>query len=202
MKVELHLHTSRYSGCSIVSPSDAMAAAIRRGYDAVFITEHDSVWADSELNALREQFPELRIFPGVELSILSDYSQHLLVLGTNDPAYLERADDPATILSMARSAEHLTVLAHPCRWPGGDDMLREGHLPDAVEFQTGNQHDLAAVRAEGLAAAHSLPAVNAGDVHAEEMLGRCWIETHEDFPDAAGLRRLVLAGAYDNRIAE
>jgi len=84
MKVELHLHTSRYSGCATATPFELMEALIGYGYDAVFVTEHDTVWPDWELRQLQEEFQDIRILPGVELTLGPDQTQHLLVLGTQD----------------------------------------------------------------------------------------------------------------------
>ena len=58
MKVELHLHTSRYSACAVCRPAEMMNGLIARGYEAVYITEHDAVWETAELNDLRRQFPQ------------------------------------------------------------------------------------------------------------------------------------------------
>src|SRR5689334_12978294 len=99
MKVELHLHTMRYSVCAVTPPSQLLAWAVELGYGCVHITEHDTVWSDAELEAIRREFPQLKIMPGVELSLPEG---HLVVLGTNDPAYL-RTKDPAEILAMAAS---------------------------------------------------------------------------------------------------
>lgn len=63
MKVELHLHTNRYSGCSVNSPEQLVERLIRTGYEAVFITEHSAVWGDDELAELQGHFGQIRIFP-------------------------------------------------------------------------------------------------------------------------------------------
>ena len=194
MKVELHLHTSRYSGCSIVTPEEAMSRLIEFGYDAVYITEHDTVWPDDELHRLREKFPEIRIFPGVELS-LGD--QHLLVLGTSDREYLRIGCD-ADVLARAREAGHLTVLAHPFRWAGGAAMLESSRLPDAIEHLTGNHTPRDAGISAQTADNLGLPIVNSGDIHTADMMNRFWIETAEAVEDACDIRRIVMGGAYKN----
>ncbi len=48
MKVELHLHTTRYSGCAVATGGELMERMVEIGYEAVFITEHDAVWSDGE----------------------------------------------------------------------------------------------------------------------------------------------------------
>ena len=120
MKIELHLHTNRYSGCAVNSPQEMMRELVRCGYDAVFITEHDSVWPDHELAELQESFPDIHIFKGVELSF-SNSAHHLLVLGSNDPDYLVMNDE-AAVLHKAQSQGHQTILGHPFRYGGGREM--------------------------------------------------------------------------------
>ena len=138
MKVELHLHTTRYSACANASPQELMPRLIECGYQAVYITEHDEVWGDWELADLRASFPEIRIFPGVEIALGDSKSQHLLVLGTNSRDYL-RLPTAEQIIALAREQNHLTVLAHPFRWPPSPPVLLDGEfLPDAIEFRTCN----------------------------------------------------------------
>lgn len=197
MKVELHLHTSRYSGCAINSPEEMMRGLIDAGYDAAYITEHDAVWSTDEIAELQRLFPQIRVFPGVELSL---DAQHLLVLGTTDPKYLS-LEEVEDVLRTARRDGHLTVLAHPFRWSGGSLMLEKGLLPDALEWFTNNQRGLAADTASDTAAEFHLAPVNGGDVHALEMIGHYWIETHQPVVQADDIRRIVLAGEYDNRPA-
>jgi len=207
VKVELHLHTSRYSGCAVHSPSDVMRRLIACGYEAVYITEHDWPWPEQELAALREKFPQLRIFPGIEVSVGELYSfQHLLVLGTTDVEYVELAkkglQNAGAVLEKARDEGHLTVLAHPCRWPDAADMIRRGFLPDALEYRTCNQSARQGVKALKLAEAHGLPVVNAGDVHALDMIGCYWIETARDLDGPDDIREIVRAGEYKRCLAE
>lgn len=203
MKVELHLHTSRHSACSADTPPDLMRKLIDAGYEAVFITEHDAVWPDEAIADLQAAHPDIRIFPGVELTISSLRSfQHLVVLGTSDPAYLGLAGssppDVASILAKARAEGHLTVLAHPCRWDGANDMVQRGFMPDALELRTCNQDARQADVARGIARRFDLRTVNAGDVHSREMVGHFWIEAARPLERPTDVREIVLAGEYAN----
>jgi hypothetical protein len=195
MKVELHCHTSRYSGCAISSPRELMRRFIKFGYDAVFLTEHDAVWSDHELEELGEDFPQLRIFPGVELSI---GWHHLLVLGTNDVRYLQAADEREAV-AKAQAEGHLTILAHPFRWQGAAEMLERGPLPEAIEYRTSNHDADEAEAARAAARRLGLALVNAGDIHSAAVLNRFWIETHRPLERAGDIRDIVLSGAYVNR---
>lgn len=201
MKVELHCHTSRYSGCGRNTPAELMERMIQLGYDAVYITEHDKVWPVDELAQLTHQFPGIRIFPGVELSLGPLSRVHLLVLGASDPAYTA-LKDIRSILDKARADGHMTILAHPYRWLVRATMLAKGFLPDAVEHLTGN-HDARQGRKSAAASKrHKLPMVNAGDTHGFDMLNRFWIETREPVHTADDIRRIVQAGAYDNCVGD
>jgi len=200
MKVELHLHTSRYSACAANSPKELMVRLINAGYEAVYVTEHDAVWQEDELDRLRSRFPRIRIFPGVELTVGPRASAHLLVLGTNDPAYVGMACDEAGILSRARAEGHLTILAHPFRWSGGADMLEIDTPPDAIELWTSNTDLSQARQASRVARRMNLPVVNSGDVHSVGSVGRYWIETHHPVEQADDVREIILSRKYVNRL--
>ncbi len=197
MKVELHLHTSRYSGCAIISPPQIMQKLMDVRYDAVFLTEHDAVWTDWELDKLRKRFPGLAIFPGVEKSLTVGGLGHLLVLGTNDPTYLAMQRG-AEIIQKARSEGHLTILAHPFRWEGAADLLAGDILPDAIEHYTNNHYGPETALAAAAAKKLNLPLVNAGDTHALTGADRFWIETDRPIEQADDIRQIILENAYSN----
>jgi hypothetical protein len=202
MKVELHLHTSRYSGCATSTPWQMLTELVKRGYQAVCITEHDAFWSDYEIAELQAVYPQVRIFPGVELSLASPGGAgHLLVLGANDRAFLAMRDEPGKLLRWADQEGCLTILAHPFRWKGGADVLSGNQLPDAIEHYTCNQSDEAAEEAEVAARRLGLHLVNAGDSHDISFLGRYWIETRQDFQTIPQLRQIIREGEYDNRKA-
>jgi hypothetical protein len=198
MKVELHLHTSRYSACATATPAELMEALIAAGYEAVFITEHDATWSQWELEQLQGEHPNIRIFAGVELSLPRGSFQHLLVLGTCDRQYLSWCDDPAALLDKARREGCLTALAHPFRWEESSRMLGQGLRPDAIELRTCNHDGAAAERAIRTARDVGLKCVNAGDVHGLDVIGCFWIETDRPLKSAQDIRSIVLEGAYRN----
>ena len=175
------------------TPKQMMRRLVETGYGAVYITEHDAVWSEGALEALQRKFPEIRIFPGVELSL---GLHHLLVLGTNDPDYV-RLYDPADIITKARDEGHLTILAHPYRWDGGAEMLWKGlPLPDALEYRTCNQDAMMGGVALDTARQLGLHVVNAGDTHALSVINRFYINTGPDIEYADDIRQIVLEGRY------
>jgi predicted metal-dependent phosphoesterase TrpH len=197
MKTELHLHTNAYSECATLTPEEMMAAALAAGYEAVCITEHNAVWPAERLAALQAMFPAVRIIPGVELTVV-DFTLHLVVLGTNDPEYLPLRRDPRAVIERARAHGHLTVLAHPFRWGGAEDLLQSGSVPDAIEHRTANHPAPLAQVSRQWADALGLALVNAGDTHSLAMLDRFWIETTRPIERAEDIREIVVAGQYEN----
>jgi hypothetical protein len=197
MKVELHLHTNRYSACSIDTPETLMRELIDSGYEAVYITEHDAVWSEDEIAELQEAFPEILILPGVELSLGTHASMHMLVLGTSDPDYVALRYNQATALEKAQSHGNLTILAHPFRWPGGAAILDRWHCPDALEFMTGNHNTQMAEKARAEAERLGIKLVNCGDIHARQMINRFWIETHVPLSEPNDIHDIIINGLYD-----
>jgi len=177
-----------------------MRALIAAGYEAVFITEHEFVWPEAEIRNLQELFPQIRIFPGVELMLAENSAEHMLVLGTTDVQYVRLQFAPDRVLEKARKEGRLTVLAHPFRWPGGAELLGRDQLPDAIEYLTNNHSTEMAELARSAAKQYGLNLVNAGDVHTVEMIGRYWIESHKPLANADDIRNVIVNGQYRLRI--
>ncbi|MBI5724793.1 MAG: PHP domain-containing protein [Planctomycetes bacterium] len=203
MKVELHCHTSRYSPCAKSRSEDMMAALIAAGYEAVYITEHDVVWREADINRLQAAFPKIKIFPGIEKTIGGkDSFQHLLILGTVDQNFIHMIDS-REILDKARKLGHLTVLAHPFRWRVGANLIyREGLMPDAIECRTASHDAEMAEESTAAAKRFNLRMVNCGDSHSPEFLNRAWIETDRPIVQANDIRQIILDGAYKAMVGQ
>lgn len=193
-KVQLHVHTNRYSSCAKETPEAMLQTLADLGYHAVFLTEHDRVWPKEELAVLRSQFAPLRIYGGIELTI---DQAHLLILGTSDPSFL-KSRNAGDAIRRARSQGCLTILAHPYRWEHSANILDAGARPDAIELHTRNHHPDAAQTARGTARRLGLRGVNCADAHERISPSAFWIQTFEPVENATDIRRIILNGQYRN----
>ena len=66
VEVDLHLHTTASDGR--LTPSELVSMAGNRGLKVIAITDHDSTEGLAEAFLAAEQFPDLNIIPGIELS--------------------------------------------------------------------------------------------------------------------------------------
>jgi len=201
VKIELHCHTAPRSHCAGSTPDELLSVYSDAGYGAVFITDHDTVWPEEDIKALQARHPRIRIFPGIERSIGNLGDVHLLILGTNDPSYLE-TDDPAVLIPKARSDGYVTVLAHPCIRAESANILKIGIFPDAIEYRTGSQGGRHAEIAKNVAYVFKLPLLNSGDVHHTTQINQFWIETAAPLTTIDDLRDIIFRGTYQNRVSD
>ena len=171
-RVDLHLHTGRYSQCAeCLDPYAIEEHAVRAGVDGVLLTEHDMSWQDEEVELLRRRSPRVRIFRGVEVSARGC---HLLVVGVDDAGPLLRGARLEQVAAFARSRGAAVVLAHPFR----DGPLRglPLELVDAVEVWSTSFTRDEARRARRLARRLGKPQVAGSDAHAPHQVGFAWTE--------------------------
>ncbi len=196
MKVALHVHTSRLSGCADAEPEEMIEEYINCGFDALFFTEHDAVWPRADLQGLRAAYPDIQIFPAIELSLFQPRSfVHLLILGAADEEYLYLASADK-VIDKAREDNFLTVLAHPYRYDSSDEILRRGIYPDAMELRSNTHLEQHAALARAFASEHAIRLVNSDDAHSIEDIGNFWVETDRPLERPGELREIVLAGEY------
>ena len=61
MKVEVHSHTNLHSPCSEIPPRELVAMAEASDYDALFITDHNTIWSKREMASVREYCTSLKV---------------------------------------------------------------------------------------------------------------------------------------------
>jgi hypothetical protein len=198
MKVEFHCHTDRYSQCSSIPPEELVAMAEAAGYEALFITDHNKIWPNTELDELRSLSDRVLIFPAIEIT-LADRTD-VLVLGAEDEVY-ENLDQPHDVLAQASEDGLLTVVAHPFRW--AETLPDYCAAMDAIEIHTCNHSVPEHLdKARAYAEEHHLAPVYSGDSHGLNFMNKFWLETTTSFETAQDFRQLIVSGQYENRKRE
>lgn len=132
-RVDLHVHTRRYSPCAeLLDPAELAAIGARAGLAGIVITEHDVQWPLAELEALRDscRASRLRLYRGVEVSALEG---HYVVIGLEDSRGI-RARMPLSSLAATVEAQGAAlILAHPFRGLTLDAAQEVLSLPTAAD---------------------------------------------------------------------
>jgi predicted metal-dependent phosphoesterase TrpH len=192
-KFDHHLHTSRHSPDSIISPQVLIERARAVGLDGVVITEHDYQWEPGELAELGARAGNLKVFSGAEVSAREG---HFLVYGLPDLELVPCGVGLRELLEAVRRHRAAIVAAHPFRWDQDFTALLAEHGPafDALELVSNNVTPETRRKTAQLLAAHPMGATGSSDAHEPAVIG-CYytefpgtIETLADFIAALLLR--------------
>lgn len=172
LRIDIHVHTNRYSGCSDIDPAHLLQRAEQVGLDGLVITEHHYQWTEDELAELREQSGVL----GFLLLAGFEYSSSqgdILIYGLNasQVTQFDPGCDPDDIVARACSLGAACVAAHPTR--GGmsfDERIFE--IPFvAIEVCSIHLKEHEQRLAQQLANTAGVPGIAASDAHALDEVG-------------------------------
>lgn len=173
LRIDLHLHTRRYSNCSRIDPDDLIDQGVRAGLDGLVITEHHRQWSQDELDELVSvsRHPGFLVLSGFEYTSARG---DLLVYGLTP----ELAGQFRPGLQPDRVAEEIhklggvCVAAHPTRAGLGFDE-RLGSLPvAAMEVASVNLKEHEQRLARNIAQTLKIPAMASSDAHDLVNVGR------------------------------
>ena len=129
MIIDLHLHTTRYSPCSHLTPQDACFLAVKRGFDALVITEHQIQWNEMEIKELQNEFPQIKLYAGLEVTLREGIDLVIITKnkGLNIPfmiSFEELLNTPSLDISKS-----FIFVAHLFRWSDYLDFDEEKIFP-------------------------------------------------------------------------
>jgi predicted metal-dependent phosphoesterase TrpH len=184
LKVDLHLHTSEDPADVISHDSyQLINRAAELGFNALAITLHDRVLADSRLDAYAKD-RGIVLVPGVERTI---EGRHVLLL--NFPVGTDHVRTFDDLAALRLKANGIVVAAHPF-FPNGNSLrsrlIEHPELFDAVEWSYFWTRALNFnAKAARWAAEHGKPLVASSDLHDLRQIGRtCSFVFAEPNPDA------------------
>jgi len=195
LRIDLHVHTSRHSACGRSSPEEMVARAISLGLDAIVFTEHNLYWPADELAALQAQYPQIRLFNGIEVTASDGHDY--LVYGPPRPDLLRCRLEGGEIVRQAHRFGSVVVLAHPYRFERPlPKHLSNGRPVDGIEILSSNTHNYAHLPARELA--HSLNAfeIAASDGHHTRTLGLYYVDLDTPVSSEAELAKALAARAF------
>ena len=175
-KIDHHVHTSRHSPDSIISPTELIRQALRAGLDAVVITEHDYQWLPDELAGMNAESAGLVVLSGAEISAREG---HFLVYGLPDLAEVPPGVALGDLLAVVRKHDAAVVAAHPFRWEQDFPALVARHGPSfhGVELVSNNVTPATRRQTEAALKATPMPATGSSDGHVPAAVGCYYTET-------------------------
>ena len=190
LRIDCHVHTYPRSGCSTIAPDEAVAAAIAGKIDIMVLTEHDYIWPQNEIDALRSKHDgsQIRIFAGLEATCRNG---HFLVFGLSDRKDIY-IDMPAeTLIDIAHERDAAVVVAHPFRF-----SIEDGHYcyrldVDGVEVMSSNTSASNQKLAEQLANDKNLMKFMASDAHTTSPIGHYFTEVPPHVKTVNDLARFI-----------
>ncbi len=193
MRIDIHVHSSRYSPCSWQSPEEMVEAALAANLDGIVFTEHDRPWARRELADLQQQFPTIRLFTGAEMTTAE--GEHVLVYGDLDYRQLRPFVQGTRLCQLVRQMGGVSILAHPGRW-GQPPPLALLDAVDGLEVGSSNITRAMSWQAQQWAESHGKFVVVASDSHYADTLGSFALDFSTDIADEAALAVALAAGDF------
>jgi predicted metal-dependent phosphoesterase TrpH len=175
-RVDLHVHTRRYSPCAELLNPDLLPKVIaERGLHGVVITEHDCLWSAEEVAVLNRELNGFRIFRGVEIS---SRNGHFLVIGMDELGDLKPGVSARRIISVARKHGAAVIWAHPqLEYRQIVQPLRSCGIPDgidAVEVVSTTTHGQQSETARAYARDLDCCMVGGSDAHVLDHVGKAF----------------------------
>lgn len=178
MRIDHHLHTTRYSPDSVIDPRALIDRARAIGLDGVVITEHDAQWRPDELADIERLAAPLRFFSGVEVSAREG---HFLVYGLPDLDEIGPGIELKDLLAVVAGRGAAIVAAHPFRWdqPFDEIVAKHGPVFDGLELVSNNITRDTRAKTRALLKKHAMGATGSSDGHALNDVGCYYTEFDE-----------------------
>ncbi len=172
-RIDIHLHTNRYSPDSDISPEQLIVDAKAAGLTALAITEHDTLWPIEELAELnaRPEANGLTILGGVEVSAMEG---HFLCFGLPHLNDIQPGILLKDLLKEVQGHGGAIAAAHPFRWDQDFHAIIDQHGPvfQALELASKNVDSESRIKVESLLKRYpKLFGTGSSDAHQPGQIG-------------------------------
>lgn len=201
MKIDLHVHTTRYSACSIASPEQMIESAIRNGIDGLVFTEHNKMWKEEEINEIRMRYPSVKLFRGIEYTVKWDEggrdSEDILIYGVTDEIdEILKLKDFYEIYNEVNKMGGTCIIAHPFRYHDKvPKAILDGFI-DGIEAYSSNISEDMRIKAMNLSSKNNKIITAATDGHSIDKIGSYACDFYEDIQEEKQLARELKLGKY------
>ncbi|MBW2146665.1 MAG: PHP domain-containing protein [Deltaproteobacteria bacterium] len=184
---DLHLHTSRHSECSVMTPEEMVGRALEMGLDGIAITEHEYTWSDEEIRELvkKTHAETLIILAGQEVRCYEHWEIQgdFLVFGTRGNFYAPTARE---LIQRVHRSGGIVIAAHPYRSGlsvlGAGDMVYDLDI-DALELHHPNHPPESVKKARWAMERLKIPGIGGSDAHHADQVGCCTTRFHREVHD-------------------
>lgn len=204
-RVDLHVHTRRYSPCAESLDPEDLAVAMRRSrLDGLVIAEHDYLWPMDDIARLNAGLKHRRIYRGVEVSSCNG---HFLVIGLDELDGIRPGIGIEALIHAIDAQQAAIVWAHPYLHYGNIALpLDSTEMPrglHAVEVASGVTHGRESAATRSLARRMGWATVGGSDAHVPGQVG-CAYTLLADLPLdekhlAAAIRNGRCAGRHNSK---
>lgn len=203
MKIDLHIHTGRYSACSNINPYALIGRAKQVGLDGIAITEHNMIWQEDKKRELIARAGGLVILFGVEVNVKkseetmhSKTGEHYLAFWNhqNPPPLVHEYMDEQLLFKSVHDAEGVVIVAHPFRF--NPQFARKFQAPypiNAIEVKSTNIDDEGQKKALELSEKMGLCPVAGSDAHSLRSVGKFYTEFQYPVSNELNLVRAIQA---------
>ncbi|MBT8338375.1 MAG: PHP domain-containing protein [Desulfatitalea sp.] len=110
-RIDLHVHTRRYSPCAeAIDPENLPRIMADTGLSGLVLTEHDTIWPMHDVKVLNRRLPHGRIYTGVEVSTRNG---HFIVIGITSLHGITPGMTVHALVALAQAREAAVIWAHP-----------------------------------------------------------------------------------------
>ena len=194
MLIDLHVHTTAYSGCARSDPHEMLERATEIGLDAIVITEHNVVWPEERIAALQKRYPAVKLFRGIEVT--GQDSNDFLIYGVMDLGWFETGMPICRLVGEVHRRGGAITWAHPFRRQPG---IPDGFLAcpvDAMEMMSCNMLSYLDETPEGARREIGAWGIASSDAHHWTQLG-CFASRFQHPPaDEQELAAAIRSGAF------
>lgn len=172
-RVDLHVHTRRFSPCAeSLDPEDLAFAMQRSRLDGLVIAEHDHLWPAADIERLNAGLNRKRIYRGVEVS---SRNGHFLVIGLDELNGIRPGIGIEDLIGAIEVQQAAIIWAHPYLHYGSiASPLASIEMPrglHAVEVASGVTHGKESAATRALARRMGWAAVGGSDAHVPGQVG-------------------------------